>query len=61
MYYVHPFRPQAASDRRDRVRTRSLRSVNNITVQFPQERLEDISVEQLENTYRMNIFSFFHM
>jgi NAD(P)-dependent dehydrogenase (short-subunit alcohol dehydrogenase family) len=35
--------------------------VNNIAVQFPQARLEDITVEQLENTYRTNVFSAFYM
>ncbi|PYI56203.1 SDR family oxidoreductase [Paenibacillus flagellatus] len=33
--------------------------VNNIAVQFPQARLTDISEEQLEQTFRTNIFSFF--
>lgn len=35
--------------------------VNNIGVQFPQKSILDISGEQLENTYRTNIFSFFYM
>lgn len=35
--------------------------VNNIGVQFPQQSILDISGEQLENTYRTNIFSFFYM
>lgn len=33
--------------------------VNNIGVQYLQERLTDISEEQLEHTFRTNIFSFF--
>jgi NAD(P)-dependent dehydrogenase (short-subunit alcohol dehydrogenase family) len=35
--------------------------VNNIAVQYPQERLIDISEEQLEQTFRTNIFSYFFM
>ncbi|UJF34093.1 SDR family oxidoreductase [Paenibacillus hexagrammi] len=35
--------------------------VNNIGVQYPQESLLDISEEQLEQTFRTNIFSFFFM
>lgn len=35
--------------------------VNNIGVQFPQQSILDISSEQLENTFRTNIFSFFYM
>ncbi len=35
--------------------------VNNIGVQFPQKSILDISSEQLENTFRTNIFSFFYM
>jgi NAD(P)-dependent dehydrogenase (short-subunit alcohol dehydrogenase family) len=35
--------------------------INNIGVQFPQKRFEDISPAQLEDTYRTNIFSFFYM
>jgi NAD(P)-dependent dehydrogenase (short-subunit alcohol dehydrogenase family) len=35
--------------------------VNNIGVQFPQQRFEEITPAQLEDTYRTNIFSFFHM
>jgi NAD(P)-dependent dehydrogenase (short-subunit alcohol dehydrogenase family) len=35
--------------------------VNNAAEQHPQERLEDITTEQLERTFRTNIFSFFHM
>lgn len=35
--------------------------VNNAAVQFPQSSLEDITAEQLEDTFRTNIFSFFHV
>lgn len=35
--------------------------VNNAAVQFPQNRLEDISTEQLEDTFRTNIFPLFHV
>lgn len=35
--------------------------VNNAGVQFPQASILDISDEQLENTFRTNIFSFFYM
>jgi NAD(P)-dependent dehydrogenase (short-subunit alcohol dehydrogenase family) len=35
--------------------------VNNAAVQYPQESLEDISAEQLEKTFRTNIFSYFFM
>ncbi len=35
--------------------------VNNAGVQFPQTSILDISDEQLENTFRTNIFSFFYM
>lgn len=35
--------------------------VNNIGVQFPQDRITDITEEQLEYTFRTNIFSFFFM
>jgi NAD(P)-dependent dehydrogenase (short-subunit alcohol dehydrogenase family) len=35
--------------------------VNNAAVQFPQEDLEAISAEQLERTFRTNIFSMFFM
>ena len=35
--------------------------VNNAAVQYEQEKLEDISAEQLEYTFRVNIFSYFHM
>lgn len=34
--------------------------VNNAAEQHPQKTIEDISSEQLESTYRTNIFSFFH-
>lgn len=33
--------------------------VNNAAVQFPQESIEKISAEQLERTFRTNIFSYF--
>jgi len=33
--------------------------VNNAAVQYPQERLEDITAEQLEKTFKTNIFSYF--
>jgi NAD(P)-dependent dehydrogenase (short-subunit alcohol dehydrogenase family) len=35
--------------------------VNNAAVQYPQNRIEDISSGQLEKTFRTNIFSFFYM
>lgn len=35
--------------------------VNNAAVQFPQERLEDITEEQLENTFRTNVFGMFFL
>ena len=35
--------------------------VNNAAVQYPQERIEDISDEQLENTFRTNVFSMFYL
>ncbi|MGF7034287.1 NAD(P)-dependent dehydrogenase (short-subunit alcohol dehydrogenase family) [Paenibacillus mucilaginosus] len=35
--------------------------VNNIAVQYPQEQLTDITEEQLEQTFRTNIYSFFFM
>lgn len=35
--------------------------VNNIAVQFPQNGLEDITAEQLRNTFETNIFSFFYL
>jgi NAD(P)-dependent dehydrogenase (short-subunit alcohol dehydrogenase family) len=35
--------------------------VNNAAVQYEQENLEDISAEQLEYTFKVNIFSFFHL
>ncbi|MDF2628414.1 MAG: dehydrogenase, short-chain alcohol dehydrogenase like protein [Symbiobacteriaceae bacterium] len=35
--------------------------VNNCAVQYPQQRFEEITPEQLENTFRTNIFSYFHM
>jgi NAD(P)-dependent dehydrogenase (short-subunit alcohol dehydrogenase family) len=35
--------------------------VNNAAEQHPQERLEDISAEQLEKTFRTNIFGYFFL
>ena len=35
--------------------------VNNAAEQHPQERIEDISAEQLERTFRTNIFAYFYM
>jgi NAD(P)-dependent dehydrogenase (short-subunit alcohol dehydrogenase family) len=35
--------------------------VNNAGVQYPQKCLEDITDEQLEHTFRTNIFSFFYL
>ena len=35
--------------------------VNNAAVQFPQKNLEDITSEQLEKTFKTNIFSYFYM
>ena len=35
--------------------------VNNIAVQHPQNSIADISAEQLEDTFRTNIFSYFFM
>lgn len=35
--------------------------VNNAAVQFPQDNIEDISKEQLERTFQVNIFSQFYM
>jgi NAD(P)-dependent dehydrogenase (short-subunit alcohol dehydrogenase family) len=35
--------------------------VNNAAEQHPQEKLEDISPEQLERTFKTNIFSYFYM
>lgn len=35
--------------------------VNNAGVQFPQNSLENISTEQLEDTFRTNIFPLFHV
>ncbi|MGP4068514.1 SDR family oxidoreductase [Halobacillus sp. B29] len=35
--------------------------VNNAAVQFPQTNILDISNEQLERTFRVNIFSYFYM
>ena len=35
--------------------------VNNAAVQFPQDNLEDITAEQLETTFRTNIFPHFYL
>lgn len=35
--------------------------VNNAGVQYPQNSIEDITTEQLESTFKVNIFSFFHI
>jgi NAD(P)-dependent dehydrogenase (short-subunit alcohol dehydrogenase family) len=35
--------------------------INNAAEQFPQESVEDISTEQLERTFRTNIFSMFYL
>lgn len=35
--------------------------VNNAAEQFPQESISDISTEQLERTFRTNLFSMFHL
>lgn len=35
--------------------------INNAAVQFPQESIEDISADQLERTFRTNIFAYFYM
>ncbi|MBZ0321191.1 MAG: SDR family oxidoreductase [Anaerolineae bacterium] len=35
--------------------------VNNATQQYPQENIEDITAEQLQHTFRVNIFSYFYM
>lgn len=35
--------------------------VNNAAEQHPQDRIENITTEQLEKTFRTNIFSMFHM
>ena len=35
--------------------------VNNAAVQYPQERIEDITEEQLVKTFRVNFFSYFFM
>lgn len=35
--------------------------VNNIAVQYPQNSIEDITAEQLDNTFKTNIYSYFFM
>lgn len=35
--------------------------VNNAAVQYPQEKMEDITAEQLERTFRTNIFAQFYL
>jgi NAD(P)-dependent dehydrogenase (short-subunit alcohol dehydrogenase family) len=35
--------------------------VNNAAVQYEQENIEDISAQQLEYTFKVNIFSYFHL
>ncbi len=35
--------------------------INNAAVQYPQNSILDITTDQLENTFRTNIFSFFYM
>ncbi len=35
--------------------------VNNIAVQYPQNSIMDISAEQLDETFRTNVFSYFYM
>lgn len=35
--------------------------VNNVAEQHPQEKFEDITCEQFENTFRTNFFSYFYM
>ncbi|MBE2267109.1 MAG: SDR family oxidoreductase [Anaerolinea sp.] len=35
--------------------------VNNAAVQYPQDSIEDISAEQLERTFRTNIFAYFFL
>lgn len=35
--------------------------VNNAAVQYPQDSIEDITPEQLEETFQTNILSFFHL
>ena len=35
--------------------------VNNIAVQYPQNSIEDITAQQLTNTFATNVFSFFYM
>lgn len=35
--------------------------VNNIAVQYPQNSMADITAEQLDNTFRTNVYSYFYM
>lgn len=35
--------------------------VNNAAIHYPRERIEEITAEQLERTFRTNIFSYFYM
>ena len=35
--------------------------VNNIAVQYPQNSISDISAQQLDDTFRTNVFSYFYM
>jgi NAD(P)-dependent dehydrogenase (short-subunit alcohol dehydrogenase family) len=35
--------------------------INNAAVQYPQKDIQDITADQLEKTFRTNIFSFFYM
>lgn len=35
--------------------------VNNIAVQYPQNSIADISAQQLDDTFRTNVFSYFYM
>lgn len=35
--------------------------INNAAVQYPQKTIEDISLEQLEKTFKVNVFSMFHL
>lgn len=35
--------------------------INNAAVQYPQTKIEDITLEQLEKTFKTNVFSMFHL